>query len=189
MCVSIDLTDWRINKLLLPHNLNLFSGAKHILLSSQRPFHFLCSIGALFFLTRQIQCYCSLLGLNALIAFILCKESKRRSLSPRREQLFVTNKWVNKRKRNIKYLSNSSKFNKSGLQPPIWQKTGSKVLFCSGDHFDIKKFANGTRPVSDIFIVNRKICVQENSFWCCVFRPACVWHMVKTLWVLASTSF
>ena len=40
------IVNWRINKLLLPHN--LYSGAKHIPLSSQRPFHFHCSIGALF---------------------------------------------------------------------------------------------------------------------------------------------
>ena len=37
---------WRINKLLLPHK--LYSGAKHITLSSQRFFHFHCSIGTLF---------------------------------------------------------------------------------------------------------------------------------------------
>ena len=35
-----DITvNWRINKLLLPHN--LYSGAKHIPLFSQRPFHFI----------------------------------------------------------------------------------------------------------------------------------------------------
>ena len=47
------IVNWRINKLLLPHN--LYSGAKHIPLSSQRPFHFHCSIGALFIVTRQTQ--------------------------------------------------------------------------------------------------------------------------------------
>ena len=39
--------------MLLPHNLN--SGAKHFPLSSQRPFHINCSVGAFFILTRQIQ--------------------------------------------------------------------------------------------------------------------------------------
>ena len=44
-----------MNKLLLPHY--LYSNAKHIPLFSQRPFHFHCSIGALFILTRQTQYY------------------------------------------------------------------------------------------------------------------------------------
>ena len=34
--------NWRINSLLLPHN--LYSGTKHIPLFSQRPFHFLYSL-------------------------------------------------------------------------------------------------------------------------------------------------
>ena len=37
--------NWRISNLLLPHN--LCSGAKHVPLISQRPFHFHCSIGTL----------------------------------------------------------------------------------------------------------------------------------------------
>ena len=39
-------SEWRINKLLLPHN--PYSGAKHIRLSFLRPFHFQYSIGASF---------------------------------------------------------------------------------------------------------------------------------------------
>ena len=39
--------NWMINKLLLPHY--LYSGAEHILLFSQRPFHFHCSIGHFLF--------------------------------------------------------------------------------------------------------------------------------------------
>ena len=38
--------NWRINKLLLPHN--HYSGAKHITLFSQRPFHYIVLTGALF---------------------------------------------------------------------------------------------------------------------------------------------
>ena len=41
------IVNWRINKLLLPHN--LYSAAKHFPLSSQRPFHFHCSVGTLFY--------------------------------------------------------------------------------------------------------------------------------------------
>ena len=39
------LLNWRINKLLLPHT--LYSGAKHMLSISQRPFHFHYSIGTI----------------------------------------------------------------------------------------------------------------------------------------------
>ena len=47
------IVNWRISKLFLPDN--LYSGAKHIFLSSQKPSRFHCSIGALFIPTRQIQ--------------------------------------------------------------------------------------------------------------------------------------
>ena len=45
--------NWRINKLLLPHN--PYFGAKHIPLFSQRPFHFPYPIGTLFIVTRQLS--------------------------------------------------------------------------------------------------------------------------------------
>ena len=49
------IVNWRFNKLLLLHN--LYSGAKHIPLFSQRPFHQIVLIVALFIVTRQTQ-YC-----------------------------------------------------------------------------------------------------------------------------------
>ena len=47
------IVDWRIKNLLLPHN--LYSGAKHIPLSSQRPFSLSLLIGRLFIPTREVQ--------------------------------------------------------------------------------------------------------------------------------------
>ena len=48
MCIyRCHIVSWRINKLLLPHN--LYSGVRHIPLLSQRPFLFHCSFGTLLF--------------------------------------------------------------------------------------------------------------------------------------------
>ena len=46
LCTHYYIVNWRINKLRLPHS--LYSGTKHIPLSSQRPFHFHCSYWRLF---------------------------------------------------------------------------------------------------------------------------------------------
>ena len=52
---NLVIMNWRINKLLLPHN--FYYGPRHITLFSQRPSHFDCSDGTLFNVTRQKQQY------------------------------------------------------------------------------------------------------------------------------------
>ena len=70
------IVNQRTDKLLLPHN--LYSGAKHIPLSLQRPFHFIVLLAPFFIPTRQIL----LLVYNEQSIIDCCKQAIKQLLHP-----------------------------------------------------------------------------------------------------------